>query len=148
MTKIEGNVVPAETPVILKGEAAPYNLTIGGTAETINGNKLDGTIASTYVNEDAYVLANHNDVVGFYKAAKNQQDNQSWLNNGFKAYLSASNVTSEARFLSFDFGTETAIEGVEGENVNVKTEIYDLAGRRVKAAQKGLYIVNGKVVIK
>ena len=148
MTKIEGNVVPAETPVILKGEAAPYNLTIGGTAETINGNKLYGTVASTYVNEDAYVLANHNDVVGFYKAAKNQQDNQSWLNNGFKAYLSASNVTSEARFLSFDFGTETAIEGVEGENGNVKTEIYDLAGRRVKAAQKGLYIVNGKVVIK
>ena len=150
MTKIEGNVVPAETAVILKGEAAPYNLTIGGTAETINGNDLHGTVASTYVSEDAYVLAKPTiegvvQEVGLYKAAK--QNNQ-WLNNGFKAYLPATAVASEARFLVFDFGgNETAIESVEAETAT-DAVVYDLAGRRVKAAQKGLYIVNGKVVIK
>lgn len=149
MTKIESGVVPAETAVILKGEAAPYNLTIGGTAETINGNDLHGTVASTYVSEDAYVLAKPTiegvvQEVGLYKAAK--QNNQ-WLNNGFKAYLPATAVASEARFLVFDFGTETAIESVEAETAT-DAVVYDLAGRRVKAAQKGLYIVNGKVVIK
>ena len=153
MTKIEGNVVPAETAVILKGEAAPYNLTIGGTPETINGNNLYGTVASTYVTEDAYVLAKPTiegvvQEVGLYKAAKNQQNNQSWLNNGFKAYLPADAVPAGARFLSFDFGTETAIDELKGENGNVKTVIYDLAGRRVQGAQKGIFIVNGVKVIK
>jgi hypothetical protein len=79
----------------------------------------------------------------------NQQGNTAFLNNGFKAYLPASVFTAGARFLVFDFGgTETAIEGIEGENGNVKTEIYDLAGRRVQNAQKGVFVVNGKVVIK
>ena len=41
------------------------------------------------------------------------------------------------------------IEGVEGENGNVKTEMYDLSGRKVKNAEsKGIYIVNGKKVVK
>ena len=149
MTKIEGKIVPAETAVILKGEAAPYNLTIAGTAETINGNNLYGTVASTYITEDAYVLAKPTieDVVqevGLYKAAKNQQNK--WLNNGFKAYLPASAVPATARFISFDFGTETAIESVE--SVENNAVVYDLAGRRVQDAQKGIFIVNGKKVIK
>ena len=151
MTKIEGNVVPAETAVILKGEADPYNLTIAGTAETINGNNLYGTVASTYVTEDAYVLAMPTiegvvKEVGFYEATKNQQNDASWLNNGFKAYLPASAVTGNARFISFDFGTETAIESVE--SVENNAVVYDLAGRRVQGAQKGIFIVNGKKVIK
>ena len=149
MTKIEGNIVPAETAVILKGEADPYNLTIAGTAETINGNNLYGTVASTYVTDDAYVLAKPTiegvvKEVGLYKAAKNQQNK--WLNNGFKAYLPASAVTGNARFISFDFGTETAIESVE--SVENNAVVYDLAGRRVQGAQKGIFIVNGKKVIK
>lgn len=155
-----GSVIPANTGVILHGEPNTYNLTIGGTAEAIDENKLLGTVASEYKTDDAYVLAAKDDnVAGFYVAEKNiSTDNtndteettyESFLNNGFKAYLPASVVPSEARFLSFDFGTETGI--VETENGNHKTEnsaVYDLAGRRVKAAQKGLYIVDGKKVVK
>ena len=144
LTQIE-NVIPAETAVILKGKAEQtYNLTIDGTADRVE-NLLSGTVASTYVAEDAYVLANKNDVVGFYKATMNQENNTAFLNHGFKAYLPVGSAT--ARFLSFDFGgNETAIESVE--SVENNAIVYDLAGRRVKAAQKGLYIVNGKVVIK
>ena len=43
--------------------------------------------------------------------------------------------------------TETGIDELKGENGNVKSEIFDLSGRRVQKAQKGLYIVNGKKVI-
>ena len=122
-----------------------------------NDNLLDGSAVDTYVAVPAYVLANGENGVGLYKAELNMNEagvkvgketGTHFLNNAGKAYLPATAVPASARFLSFDFGTETAIEGVEGENGNVKTEIYDLAGRRVKAAQKGLYIVNGKVVIK
>jgi hypothetical protein len=82
-------------------------------------------------------------------AAKNQQGNTAFLNNGFKAYLPKPVGTAAARFFVFDFGgNETGIDELEGENGNVKTEIYDLAGRRVQNAQKGVFVVNGKVVIK
>lgn len=150
MTEIVDGVIPANTGVILKGNEGTYDLTIDDEAVAVEDNKLSGTAAATYITEDAYVLSMVNKVVGFNKAAKNQQSNSSWLNNAFKAYLPANAVTTaDARFLVFDFGgTETAIEGVEGENGNVKTEIYDLAGRRVQNAQKGVFIVNGKVVIK
>ena len=161
MTLIEG-VIPANTGVILKGEAGPYSLTIDGEAVALENNKLSGTAAATYITEDAYVLSKVNEVVGFYKAKFNVSTDttndgtteepavtyESFLNNGFKAYLPASVFTAGARFLVFDFGgTETAIEGVEAEN-SADAVVYDLAGRRVQNAQKGVFVVNGKVVIK
>ena len=47
--------------------------------------------------------------------------------------------------ISFD---ATGIEEVKGENGKVKTAVYDLSGRRVQKAQKGIYIQDGKVVVK
>jgi hypothetical protein len=61
-----------------------------------------------------------------------------------KAYLPV--VGSSAARINFDFGTETGI--AETESGNLKTEMYDLSGRRVQSAQKGIFIVNGKKVIK
>ena len=43
---------------------------------------------------------------------------------------------------------ETGIDELKGENANVKTAVYDLSGRRVQKAQKGIYVVNGKKVLK
>ena len=65
----------------------------------------------------------------------------------YKAYLPV-NAGAGARFLSFDFGTETAIDELKAENGNQKTETFDLAGRRVQNAQRGIFIVNGKKVVK
>lgn len=164
LAEIDGKVVPANTGVLLSGEAGSYDLTIGGEVAEVT-SMMSGTVASSYVEEESYVLSAPDGVesVGFYKAKKNFTVAENgtgakvaegatgthFLNNGFKAYLPASVFTAGARFLVFDFGgTETAIEGIEGENGNVKTEIYDLAGRRVQNAQKGVFIVNGKVVVK
>ena len=150
MTLIEG-VIPANTGVILKGSEGTYDLTIDGEAVALENNKLSGTVAAAYITEDAYVLSKVNEVVGFNKAAKNQQSNSSWLNNAFKAYLPANAVTTaDARFLVFSFGddNETAIENVESTESTADAVVYDLAGRRVQNAQKGVFIVNGKVVIK
>lgn len=150
MAEISGDI-PANTGVLLYAdveEPTTYNLTIGGNATEVT-SLLTGTVASAYVEEDAYVLSKVNEVVAFNRAAKNQQSNSSWLNNAFKAYLPANAVTTaDARFLVFDFGgTETAIEGIEAEST-VNAVVYDLAGRRVQNAQKGVFIVNGKVVVK
>lgn len=42
---------------------------------------------------------------------------------------------------------ETGIDELKGENGKVKTALYDLSGRRVQKAQKGIFIQNGKVVM-
>ena len=44
--------------------------------------------------------------------------------------------------------TETGIDELKDENGNVKTAIFDLSGRRVQKAQKGIFIRDGKVVVK
>ena len=46
---------------------------------------------------------------------------------------------------------ETGIDELKGENGNVKSEnsaVYDLSGRRVQKGQNGIFIQNGKVVVK
>ncbi len=141
------DVIPANTGVILEGEPNTYSLSIGGVASVLEDNKLKGTVASSYITDESYVLSMQNYEVGFYKALMNQENKTAFLNNGFKAYLPAAG--NNARALVFGFGdTETAIESVEGENENAKAVVYDLAGRRVQNAQKGVFIVNGKVVVK
>ena len=142
LEEVEG-VIPANTGVVLAGEANTYELTVAEAAEAVEGNLLQGSVPASYVTAPAYVLGYVNEEVGFYTAKMTEGK---WLNNGFKAYLPKS--VNGARFITFDFGTETAIDELKGENGNVKTVIYDLAGRRVQGAQKGIFIVNGKKVIK
>ena len=143
LTKIE-SAIPAHTAVVLEAAEGSYNLKVVAEATAVSGNMLAGTVAATYVDQSSYVLANGSNGIGFYLAEMNQEENTSFLNNGFKAYLPADG--SNARFISFDFGTETAIESVESVENNVV--VYDLAGRRIQGAQKGIFIVNGKKVVK
>ena len=49
-------------------------------------------------------------------------------------------------FLFNEDGTETAIDGIESITPAPEQPIYDLSGRRVQKAGKGLYIVGGKKV--
>ena len=149
MTKIEG-VLPENTGVIVKAAAGDYDFSISALpVSATNGNLLVGTVVDTDVAADAkktyYVLSNpENGPVGFYKAALTDGK---FKNNANKAYLPITNqAESSSRFLSFGFGTETAIESVE--SVENNAVVYDLAGRRVQGAQKGIFIVNGKKVVK
>ena len=144
LTAIEGGVIPANTGVVLQGEANTYNFAVTNTTVTVDSD-LTGSVAATYITDDAYVLTADNTAeagVCFGKATKNQQSNTSWLNNSHKAYLPASKANGAASY-SFRFGEgTTAIENVEVEN-EVKA-IFDLTGRRVEAiTAPGIYIVNG-----
>ena len=152
-----GSEIPANTGVFVTGlanEEVVLSLSTSNPTSP-NDNLLDGSAVDTYVLGSAYVLANGVNGVGLYKATLNKDENGNsgeshFKNNAGKAYLLASKVTSNARFLVFNFGddVETGIEELKGENGNVKTEVYDLAGRRVQGAQKGIFIVNGKKVVR
>ena len=43
---------------------------------------------------------------------------------------------------------ETGIDELKGENGKVKIALYDLSGRRVQKGQKGVFIQNGKVMVR
>ena len=66
---------------------------------------------------------------------------------GFRAYLPANLVTGSS--LSIRFEGEDDITGIDNTltNANGKQEIFDLTGRRVSRATKGLYIINGQKVL-
>ena len=139
LTKVAENdaVLAANTPVILYSETDMTSLTISAEAGTgATNNSLSGTNQkiSVTANEN-YVLGNKGGI-GFYKYNATTMP-------AFKAYLT---FNSEAPAFSFSFGdVETAINAIESDNS--KAVIYDIAGRRVQKAAKGLYIVNGKKVM-
>ena len=164
LTKLESwNVIPANQGCILKGSG---KITCSKTDDTwVSGdwstNLLLGSFTNTYVLGDAYVLSAPDGVesVGLYKALLNKDANgeagtSHFKNNAGKAYLPASALSAEAaesRFFLFGFGDGEETGITETENGNVKTEndeVYDLSGRRVQGAQKGIFIVNGKKVVR
>lgn len=63
---------------------------------------------------------------------------------GCRAYLPVSG-TQTVKGLRFNEGTTTRIESLEVGQTH-KIDAYDLSGRRVERAGKGLYIINGKKV--
>ena len=154
LTEVEGNVLPAKTPVIVAAEAGTYSfVSTTATAVVSAENELVGSLYPQIVTPDAnttcYVLAKPaaENPVGFYKAALNQSDNAAFLNNANKVYLPVAAGAEAPAMFSFGRGEgTTGIEtAVSGEQTVV---IYDLAGRRVEKMEKGIYIVNGKKVIR
>lgn len=151
-----GTEIPANTGVFVTGPANEEVVLSLSTSNPTspNDNLLDGSAVDTYVQGSAYVLANGANGVGLYKATLNKDENgdtgeSHFKNNAGKAYLHASKVPSNSRFFLFDFGgNETGIEEIEnGSMETVKNAVYDLSGRRVQKAEKGLFIVNGKKVV-
>lgn len=152
LTEIETNI-PANTGAILYAEGGKecnFTVVSYNAEDAVSGNRLVGTQSKTIVTKEDgssyYILANVEGVVGFYNAV-NGTDEATFVNAAGKAYLKVANDAAGARFLSFNFGgTETAIKNIEGAESN--SVVYDLSGRRVQNVTKGLYIVNGKKVVK
>jgi len=94
----------------------------------------------SYVLQNAYVLQNGINGLGFYKV----KDANSIKITSFRAYLTA---PTNAPSLSIIFPGENDITGISTTLVNnekVNGEFYNLKGQRVAQPSKGLYIVNGK----
>lgn len=147
---VEKADIPADQGAILEG-VGPHTLTIAAASSDWTNNKLVGTNVNTYVEGEAYVLGKDGEGAGFFKAALNKNEageegTTHFLNNANKAYLPASAVPAGAKALRFNFGGTTAIESVV-TGLDTNAAIYDLSGRRVEKAVKGIYIQNGKKII-
>ena len=132
--------IPANTGVLLKGAAGTYSIPVASSSSEVT-SALRGVIEETVVeSEGIFVLLNGDYGVGFYKTTAT-----SFTVGAHTAYFPALTADPSRKFIAIDEATAIkAIEKAERQN----GEIYNLAGQRVKSAQKGLYIIGGKKVIK
>ena len=145
LTPVEG-VIPARTAVVLKAEEGvelgaenKVYLQVTNIPGYLGSNDLVGHFETILANtvSSPYTLQNQSAGLGFYPYVGTTLA-------GFKAYLS--NGASVSRFL-LPNGEVTGIDGINADS-EAGQPIYDLSGRRVKNAQKGLYIVGGKKVVR
>lgn len=146
LTEVTGTV-PAQTPVLINAAATTYELAIRAeAAEPVSGNLLSGTLIATAVPAEtrAYVLMNGTEGVGFYLMSA---DDRTMAAN--KAYLTLpASVDATSLSLKSDDGTITGINGVE-VSAGADAPVYDLQGRRLpQVPEKGIYIQNGKKIMK
>lgn len=150
---IEDGIIPANTAVVLTGSENPYHFTMSDEAGTeITDNLLFGyeaaTVAEGSIHEGVgaegtvYALTSNNDkpVFGHY------------IGTGYtagKAYLDVAGLKefgARIDFFMLGDGTTDGINDISTAKAN--GTIYDLSGRRVKSTVKGIYIINGKKVVK
>ena len=154
-----GSTVPALTGIILQGNEGEYTGEPSVAAATApTGNLLRGTLEETTIDEAGYLyykLANDSEGIGFYRDAAEGTS----INNGAnKAYLAIEQTpkASETNFFLWDWEA-TGIAGTVADEA-APVDVYTLSGIRVRTQvapaealdglQKGIYIVNGKKVIK
>jgi len=144
-----GDVIPAGEAVVLNGTAGNYTFNLGtATAEKDAQNVLKGSDVEATFNEAGhkYYMLSTNDAgeVGFYW----YNDDGSAINcAAHKAYLDVTAASAKAGYAIDGIEDPTAITAATAEQ-NTTNVVYDLQGRRVMNPTKGLYIVNGKKVIK
>lgn len=142
MTAIDAQVIPANQGVILtseSGDAATMVPAAGETAATITGNQLGHSAgaARSLTAGEGYILGNGTEGTAFYPCKAGSLP----IN---KAYLLGNGGESA---IAMNFGN--AVTGINTITApaSAKAPIFDLSGRRVVKATKGLYIQNGKKVI-
>lgn len=145
------DIIPAKTGVVLRGEAGTYDFFYtaeDGAADT-DANLLVGyagaaefRAVSLLDNVNTYVLTVKDGAAGFYKK------DAAFKVYNHKAYLNVpENAAGTLRLRFVDADGTTEIRDVlleQGET----GEIYDLTGRRVRHAGKGVYIMGGKKVLR
>ena len=138
-----GQDIPAETPVVLCGDAATITATINDEIPEYTGTiGLSGQyLAADSRDDNIRSLGVKDGVVGFYKLP----DSSTGLGAN-KALLNTGSGSQGYKIVIDDDVTAVNTAIINGQSSMVN-DYYDLQGRKVAAPQKGsLYIKDGKVV--
>lgn len=154
-----GSTVPSYTGVILKGAHGAYvgEYSVANVSRP-EDNLLEGTLVATAIDAEGYKyykLAEGEKGLGFYFDAT---DGHSIVNGANKAYLALpENEAQEVNFLALDFGT-TGITDTALAAEDARVDVYTISGVLVRSGvktsealdglSKGIYIVNGKKILK
>ena len=154
-----GKIIPKKTGFVLQGPAnstVVYQANVTGTEENVTGNLLVGTATEhefSATGKKFYVLANGDQGMGFYKQGTRGGASIKLPAHRAGLRLDESIARSkEALFFDFDAAREnsqiTGIENISNAKQPQENVVYDLQGRRVTNPTHGIYIINGKKVIK
>lgn len=146
-------IVPANTALVLKGEAKTYDL-VGTDSEgtAVEGNLLQGSttaldaasVANKFGAGKYYKLVNEDNGIGWYWGAEN---GSAFAFKANKAYLVVpESQASNIRYISIDGDSTTGIDAIDAATESF--EIYNLQGQRISRLQKGVNIVNNRKVIR
>ena len=154
-----GKIIPKQTGFILQGTpntTVEYQANVTGTEENVTGNLLVGTATEQEISGAGYkyyILSNSGDQgLGFYK--QGTRGGASIKLKPHRAGLRLSESIGRAKSLIFDFDAArreaetTGIRSVRPEMQRRDNAVYDLHGRRVVNPTHGIYIINGKKIIK
>lgn len=149
LTEYANGVIPANKGVVLVSDTkttATFTLTDASDVVTEQTNELTGVLTNTELNsvvnsDQVRIFSKKDNVAGFYKP-----------NSGItslaanKAYIMAP-ANEGALVLNFAGGEVTGINQATINATEANAPIYDLTGRRVAKAVKGIYVKNGKKFI-
>ena len=159
-----GDVIPAGTGVLLKGgKGNSFYLSASESAEMApEDNLLHGTLTDEMTNvagADKYYKLSYDRAtgteIGFYWGAEN---GGAFMNKGGKAFLAIPATLQAAQltgFSLFDLDNNQTVTGIEHATATpaATLRVYDLNGRRINVNHvdelpKGIYVINGKKVIR
>lgn len=142
MTEAGDKIIPANVGVVLISETAATTaeISISNNNGTLQSGDLTGTTTARDITgqQNNYLVlgrdASDLTKVGFYRPNGTEIPAN-------KAYIYLEGGSVQGLAFNFD-GATTDINSISA--TTDKQEIYDLSGRRVMKANKGLYIINGK----
>ena len=147
--RIDSNIIPASTPVIIRDVNASTTLTlaVGGNGAAVTENVLVGTLVNKTIDNasNTYVLTSTDggNSLSFAHCST------AYIPANKAYYIYSGTGTPKFGFDNGD-GNITWIDGLTLDGNNTDSDaIYDLQGRKVnsKRATGGIYIVNGKKVL-
>lgn len=153
-----GKIIPKQTGFVLQGPAnstVTYEANVTGTEVNVAGNLLIGTATEqpfSATGKRFYILANGDQGMGFYK--QGTRGGMSIKLKAHRAGLCLDESVARAKSIVFDFDTardEAEATGIQNVPTNGEQKddiVYDLQGRRIMNPTHGIYIINGKKVIK
>ena len=148
LTDIENGKIAASEGVVLHGEAGTY--TFVATAEDVSataGNQMVGVTEETPLTsaDNAYMLTRKKDdsSIAFRLLASD------YTLGANKAYLKLENGSESRQLISVVWDDNaTGIYDLSEKKEENDGAIYNLAGQKLTRTQKGINIINGKLVIK
>ncbi len=148
LTAIKSGNIAAGEGVVLHGEAGTY--TFVATAEDVSataGNQMVGVTEDTELNasDNAYLLTRdkNTQAIAFRKLAT------TYTLGANKAYLKLENGSESRQLISVVWDDNaTGIYDLSEKKEENDGAIYNLAGQKLTRTQKGINIINGKLVIK
>ena len=153
-----GKIIPKQTGFILQGApntTIEYRAAVTGTEEDVTGNLLVGTATEQEINATGkkyYILANGSVGLGFYH--QGTRKGASIKLKAHRAGLGLPDAIAPAKGFIVDFeaarsaGQTTGLRNIGTTKTSGEDIIYDLQGRRITHPTHGIYIINGKKVLK